>query len=123
MLEKREVFKKGFKVDLPKYVDLKGQAPRPTVTSQISVEQLAQYQQAAEQVGFRISTLAREGQNVTFWTTPKLEKIIGEKVPNTVRVQSGHVAISIEPPEGKRDFQPFWNAHEALKQPQTGQKG
>jgi hypothetical protein len=111
-------------------VDVKGQPPKATVSSQVTMDQLKQYQQAAEQTGFRITTLAREGQNYTSWSTARKlkscgeeEKITGEKTPRTIQVSPGHVAISIKPPEGETNFAPFWKAYNALTPPPTGQKG
>jgi hypothetical protein len=94
------------------------------------VEQLAQYQQAAEESGFRITTLATEGQNYTSQKPAKRKNLYGESEPipgetttTTIQVSPGHVAISIRPPEGKTDLAPFWKAFNALTPPPTGQKG
>ncbi|HCM37907.1 MAG: hypothetical protein UV61_C0028G0006 [Candidatus Gottesmanbacteria bacterium GW2011_GWB1_43_11] len=106
-----EVFLSGLR---PK-ADLLRKTPGPYITSNIKLEQLPLYQQAALQTGYSLSVIAREGEPYTFLAPGSMRGAITRVAePKTITIQPGFVAIYVEKPQDKIDFSPFWDAFKAL---------
>src|SRR3989344_5948211 len=88
-----EVFLSGLR---PK-ADLLRKTPGPYITSNIKLELLPLYQQAALQTGYSLSVIAREGEPYTF-LAPRIKggTIMGVEDLKTITIQPGFVAVSIE---------------------------
>ncbi len=105
-------------------------APKP-VSFALEMKNLPLYEQAANQTGYKVSVKAKEGENFTFSSTEQEIKthihdglvelregdISDSNFDRTAKIAPVMVGISIEAPEGKKDYTEFWKTYEALKQP------
>ncbi len=90
--------------------------PRDIITSVPTLDRLSQYEQAAANSGYKVTVIAREGENYTSWTPLKDASGMrtGGWTPITEVVMPGRIAIAIEKSEDQISHSPFWRAYEAL---------
>ena len=97
------------------------QALETTVTEVTQEGRLPLLQQVAEQTGFSVAVVAREGEQHSFWGLDYEdggdELVPTRRVKRTTTIQPGFIAVSISKPGNyKGDHEPFWNAYNVLRQ-------
>ncbi len=91
------------------------------VSSNIELEQLSLYQQAAESTGFKISISARPGEPFIFWHPGDEEKGIKGGM-RTMTLPEGNLGITITKPSEQKDHSAFWQEYAKLAAEQNPPK-
>ena len=104
--------------------EVKGQQPdsgqKWQVSANTSLDNLPLYQQAAEQTGFAVTIVAREGEPFSFDRPIFVFRdgrrtATGQTKPATITMEPGRIGITIRKPSGNGDFSPFWKKFGELR--------